>query len=504
MDIRTFILNELEKLDNGSISLSELVNKLYNKMQSETGNILDEQVINSINLYITKYQNKEIAASDVVNYFQNIMNINQQPSSNRGGSNNISSNDKEVVDVDVDIVLEASDQYSNIENILSSSTIEIPKTITSYAFSVKEVVEKSRNENQETLNSTKNTLVNLIQNVQDIDNEIANINLDKFDFNDIWALAYNRKTGSNLKVADLDFFKQNKDCIINGDEVTFIKDGKTYKYNLSTKLLKVNGESVKVGFFVPSHANDYSKLNTFTYFTADGYENIAGNPSNAIVIRFSKNDVQSTDNRGNHKFGKRAMVPEATKFMNGVAKTNLNNCQNIIGGDSLYGAESLKLAASNGDLYKTVYCVNNAILVTGKNATRGEKVQFGSIDELKGLEGKNIYFISATGDPNFDHCAKNGSGWKSCGYNEGYVFTGLDLVAKNCPSANVFLVYSKTGKSGIIKHYNSLDKKYANVHYLSDKWNCFAKKDYQTHGDGNRIMPDLISSVVTGYNAYSL
>jgi hypothetical protein len=508
MDFRTYIQNEISKLDNGTISFQELLNELCNKIQNETGRTLDENTIASLSSYLSKYQNNEIGVDSVVSYLQNIINSSNVPyspgSGGRKPSDSTDSHDEEVVDVDVDVVLDASEQYSDVESIISSTDIDIPSSITPYAGKIKETVASGKTKNQETLSTSKDSLVSLLQTVEDLDEEIVSGNYGDFDFNDIWALAYNKKTGSHLKAADINFFMQNKDCIVNGNEVTFTKNGKTYKYNLSTKLLSVNGDSVRVGFFIPDGTKEYSKLNTFTYFIADGYDNPTGYPSDSLVVRFLKSDVQSRDSRGNHKFGKQKMVAEATRFMNGVARTDLSKCQNIIGGDSLYGAESLKLAANNGDLYQTVYCVNNAVLVTGKNAIKGEKVQFSSIEELKGLEGKNLYFISATGDRNFDHCAKNGGGWVSCGYNEGYVFTGLDLVAKNCPSANIYLVYSQKGKQSIKNHYAKLDRNYSNVHYLSDKWNQFAKKDYQTHTDGNRIMPELVSAAVTSFNGYSL
>ena len=66
------------------------------------------------------------------------------------------------------------------------------------------------------------------------------------------------------------------------------------------------------------------------------------------------------------------------------------------------------------------------------------------------------------------------------------------MVAKNCPNANVYLIYSQKGEKSIKSHYAKVDSKYSNVHYLSDKWNQFARKDYRYHGDGNRIMSELI------------
>ena len=505
MNIENIVLSYIKLLDEGTLSVDDCVNSIYEKIASNNSNV-DESIKAEILSYINKYKNNEVSSSDIINFLINRLNENNDPYTGGGGGGSKKPSDTEddvVVDIETDMVLDVSEQYASIDSMISSASLSIPGGVAPFAGNLTSIIESGKNEISQAFKKTKAALVELLQGVEDVDNEVATLTkVDGFDFNDIWAMAYNKKTGSNLKVADINFFKQNKDCVINGNVVTFKKDGKTYQYDLSTKLLKAGSESVKVGFFVPSNTKEYSKLNTFTYFVANGYDNPTGYPSDAVVIRFLKGDVETRDSKGNAKFVKQKAVPEATRFINGVAKTDLSNCQNIIGGDSLYGAESLKLAAKNGNLYKTVYCVNNAVLVSGVNAQRGSKVQFDSLSELKGLNGKNIYFISASGDENFNHCARNGGGWVPCSYDQGYVFSGLDLVAQTCPNAKIYLVYSKNGKSQIKNHYYRLEKKYRNVDYLDDKWNCFAKKNYTTHTDGNRIMPELVAASVTNYNAY--
>jgi len=577
MDFKTFILENIKLLDDESITIEELLNRLCLQYQETTGKEITEAFKEEIQTYLIRYQNKEITTDDIISNFETKINENVEPvtpyqesyNPSGGGSGSRSSSDKhdssvtkeenidssnnedksdnqpleteevtnetketptiekeeikpivssysssekelptikteqdEIVDIEVDMVMEASEQYASVESTIESATVEIPSSVSTFTGEIVATINETKEINKEALNENKESLITIYESIEAIDGHITNNQGKKFDFNDIWVLAYNKKTGSKLKVADLDFFKKNKNCTINGNIVTFKQNGKTYTYNLDNKTLSVNGDNVKVGFFVPQGANDYSKLNTFTYFIQDGYDNPTAYPSDAIVIRFLKSDVEVI-NGNQHTFMKQRMFAESTRFMNGVANTDLDNCQNIIGGDSLFGAESLKLAANNGNLYQTVYCVNNAVLVTGKNASKGNKAQFSSLNELKGLNGKTIYFISAKSDQNFDHCSRNGSGWVQCGYNEGYVFTGLDLIANNCPDANVYLIYSNNGIPAIKSHYASLDKKYNNVHYLSDKWYSFAKKDYVTHTDGNRIMPELVSAIVTSYNAYS-
>ena len=135
MDIKSYVINEINKLDKGTISFQECFNELCIKLQTETGKTLSEDEINKLLSYLSKYQNKEITIDEFVSYFQNALEetIDTYPTSSGAVKpNSNSSSDEEVVDVDVDVVLDASNQYGDIENIISSSTIEVPSRVTPF------------------------------------------------------------------------------------------------------------------------------------------------------------------------------------------------------------------------------------------------------------------------------------------------------------------------------------------------------------------------------------
>ena len=298
---------------------------------------------------------------------------------------------------------------------------------------------------------------------------------------------------------------------IENGVVTMKIDGKECTYNMKTHKFsngeKVNNRKVELEtyFYLPSHITDYSQLsnlNTYTFFTSSQkqYVNTIQNREiNTVTMMVVKQDPLA---------GKYDAVKSITKMGNNAANTNLKKCQNIIGGDSVYGAHSLKIAASSGDLYKTVYCVDNAAIVTGENGKAGTKEQFSSVNELKGLDGKNVYFINTSGDDNYamgaDMSIQRGRAYVSVNnIKNSFTYTGIELVAKNCPNAKVHIVYQDQDtakayqKTKFPEALNELASKYKNVTNNSKDWDKYAAKKYKTHSEGNYIPHDLASAAST-------
>ena len=298
--------------------------------------------------------------------------------------------------------------------------------------------------------------------------------------------------------------------------VTMVLDGKTCTYDMNKHTFSSDGKQLQTYFYLPSHivnSNDYSQfknLNTYTFFSTSQnmYVNTIQNRNiNSVTMMVIKKDPMGENYN---------TVRSITKMANQAAGTDLNKCKNIIGGDSVYGAHSLKIAASSGDLYDTVYCVDNAAIVTGYNGKARTKEQFSSIDQLKGLDGKNIYFINTSGDDNYatgaDMSVKNGRAYVQLGsrgnissetVKHSFTYTGMELVAKTCPNAKIHIVYQDQNtakgyqRTNFPKALNELDQKYSNVWNDSSKWDQFASKKYQTHSEGNYIPHDLASAAST-------
>lgn len=546
-----YVLENIKLLDDDSITIESLVDKMCIQICDDYNVQRTEELENAIRTILTKYKDKTISSDDVITFF-NEMDVNsltesteETPSTDsssgssdqdKGSSSGQSDNqntgndskkktssdnsqdsstgndtssqgtttetpvgDTGIIDVDTEAIEKVSSTLSEVEEEVSSNEINVPSSVSEYAAEIQAKAKAGITEIHTGLDCIKQEMSEKLQSVIDADDSIENQDVVADSFASIWATAHNINL-SKLVPADTSFFAQNPDCKIEGTKVTFKKDGNTYTYDLKTKRFTMNGSGINnVGIYVPSGATDYSKLNTFTYFVADGYDNTTKYPSNAIVVRILKTTVQSDG-----KFTKATEVAGATKFVNGVAKTDKTNCQNVIGGDSVFGAYSLKLAATNGNLYNTVYCVNNCALVTGMNATRGSKAQFATLDDLKKLDGKNIYFISATGDPNLaSHYGSKGA-MTPCSYNQSYTYTGAEIVAKYCPKANVYAVYGGTeAKEGIKKLYRHLDGKYSNFTYLENDWNNMVKGNYHSHSDGAKLMSDLVGAVPTNFNNYN-
>ena len=522
--MKDYILEKIKLFRSGIINIDELTDKLCEKVSEINGESQNDELRKKIYDIVKAFNDKKINDDELVGIFNDYLivnnnNVNRNNSVNKSDSKQVSnntsntqklsgistpvvinSNDKgNIVDVDTDIILEVASKYANVKDNVVEAKIDIPIGVQEFSSDIINTVNEANDDISSLLDESKEAMVEILSQLDYLDNEIKDINIDEFDFNSIWNLVNDIKASHTLVEADKNFFLQNADCKVDGDVVTFIKEGRTYQYNLSSKKLTIDGSlSVNVGIYIPQGVKDYSKVNTLTYFVGNEYDKITQYPSDATVLRFLKSDT------GIKHFTKQNEVPLATKFINGVVNTDFEKCQNIVAGDSLYGAESLKLAANNGDLYQTVYCVNNAVLVSGENALKGEKVQFTSFDELKGLDGKNVYFISAMKDDNLNRCANRASGWVECSCRKGYLYTGLDLVSKTCPNANIYMIYNNKGKDELKNLLYDFQESHDNFTYLDDKWNDFARKDYSSHTDGNRIMSELVEASVTNFNGYTV
>lgn len=502
MEFESFVRNQLELYNTKVINIEELKSHLSNELVKDESRAAT--LNNAINTIVDKYSRNELSEEGVINALRSLENelTNNNTNNNYNNDNPVTDDENgktEIIDVDTEIIDKLAKEYGIIENEVSSNNIKVPSTITSYAGPIVATSKKGNNEVSKEVDSIKGQMIETIKSLADADSSIVNSDFKNYTFNQLMQAAAKLKM-NKLVPAGLDFFKNNPNCKINGNEVTFNQNGNVYKYDLASKTFTCNGSKIKnLGIYVPSGVSNYANLNTFTYFVQGDYDRTTQYPSNAIVIRVIKKEVQS-----GQKFVKQSAVAGATRFVNAVAKTDLTNCQNIIGGDSVYGAHSLKLAANNGSLYQTVYCVNNAALVTGINAQKGEKEQFSSLSELKKLNGKNIYFISSTGDPNLACHYGNKGILTPCSNDQSYTYTGAKLLAENCPDAKVYAVYGGSkAKAGIKTAYRDLDRRKSNFTYLENDWYSFVKHEYNTHTDGAKLMSDLIGAVTTNVNGHT-
>lgn len=312
-------------------------------------------------------------------------------------------------------------------------------------------------------------------------------------------------------------------------------DDKICFYNLSTHYFYVEGYKPSKGagqnaqplngtIFLPSGSTDYSKLNTYTFFaeynptTPDGKhtEYIRELDSSAIGIRIYKN----TGLPKNDPWDKYDEIGLMTKFVNKLAKTQLEDgpCQNIIAGDSAYGTFAMRVASKynakdeNNErhpLYETVYCLDNAIIVTDINGSGKNKQQM-SIEEVENMDGLNVYFCNAAGDQNLyknkDH--NNFSDDKdNCAYDESYTYTGLVYLLETCPNVKAYMLYPENApnaasemsvykdlqNSPIAKNADGTQRYVYNTEWIEDFVGHDAThKYYESHTDGTLLVADFI------------
>ena len=372
----------------------------------------------------------------------------------------------------------------------------------------------------------------------DVDEFTKNINqiienLDKISLDSV--IDYTNT--SQTVLADRSFFEnacKGKDgWHIDGDVVYMIVDGKECKYDMTRHMFS-NGDTfineygnpqeveLESYFYLPkdmSKSGDFSQLrnlNTYTFFSSDQEQyrhTVEDRETNSINMMVIKQDPF------NERYG---TLTSLTKACNEAVNTNLKKCHNSIGGDSIYGAHSLKIAANSGDLYDTVYCVDNAAIVDNLNGKAGTKEQFKDLEELSGLNGKNIFFINTSGDDNYSYGVKkkkdkDGNEYIYDAYalvgtkdyvseeevKNSFTYTGIELVAETCPDAKIHILYqAEDAERGyqtenFPKALDELASRFDNVSNDSKMWKLFASEYYHTHSEGNFIPHDLVAALST-------
>ena len=267
-------------------------------------------------------------------------------------------------------------------------------------------------------------------------------------------------------------------------------------------MLYINASSgtqkIKVQYFIPKTDVDLEELNTFTNIVTDDWDSkLHTKYANSIVIQpiIDRNkDLNSSDFTN---------ISYSTSFINNVVGTK-TYCKNIIAGGSKYGAYALKTAAQE-NVYQAAICVNNAAIVRDVNGVRGTKTQFASIDELKGLDGKDIYFVSTKNDPNlfYNKDIPWTSGSKEPAHTsenlkKGYLYTGVQTVLANCPKSQVYMI-TNSDKDEAFKNLSNS----SNYHYNPQMWSDIGFGEYNAHGDYSKVIKDLMVSYLAYNNNYT-
>lgn len=396
-----------------------------------------------------------------------------------------------IIDVYPEVINKVSPNYYAIESLISNSKITVSnEDLEPIVAPLISLIEKNNLNIQNFLEGLKSEMIEFISSIKYADESIENVDLKDFNFNDIWK--YSKEImASNVKIADESFFEELGYTVINN----IVTIGE-YQYNVKSHNFSINGKAIgNTYFYIPTGEDiDYSKLNTLTMLSdkdSNGIERLrdVGNTSNAIIIAFDAADSSYLKVPSN--------IAGTTKFINKAVQTDLEKCQNIITGGSRFGARSLKIAAETEDLYQTVICVNNALLVKGVTST-GAKESFDSIEQVKKLNGKNIYFISSKNDNNLNMLSRGDNGFANdSDVTKCYVYTGINILLENCPESQVYFISNNDNPSfANISH--------SNYHYGRDLWRQVAKSDdYSDHGSLHEILNDLCSSNLIGYNRYT-
>ena len=486
-----------EKNDNSDVEVLDDINKIENDE-------IKEELSNNVSV------NSTIVNTETLNDSELVSDIKQTNNSELEQTV-ISVSDKDsvtdealnpIVDIEPSSLADVVSICEGIYGELSGLKITPPAKAMPYATGIIAAAEKITGVSS-SLSGFKSIVLATITGAEEND---VSYDASELSWDDI-AKIYDKSKNSQAIAADVDFFKDK--CQVIDDRYAILNiGGKECKYDIKKHQFYVDDKVVlDATIYVPSNNNNYSNLNVYTYFAENSERSknaIKNREINNISIQIVKSGV---DEKGDYLNGaiytKTEETALLTKFVNKTANTNLGKCKNIISGDSRFGAYALKIAANadNGELYQTVYCVNNAVIVRDLNGN-GEKVKI-TQEELARLDGKDIYFITAAGD---DNPAMNTNGLLNAKkypqlYEKSYLYTGLKIICKTCPNAKIHMVYNDepAGHDYLTTILKDLEKEFSNYSYDGDKWSDCSRSANTNHHDGPVIVNDLSESVITNY-----
>lgn len=417
---------------------------------------------------------------------------------------------KKIIEIDDKKVNENYARYQVIFNKLKSSNLVVNATVEKFASSHINFIAYEDNK-RKFLNNINNIMTQFSQTMHALNDLEGGIDVSIYEAKNIESNEYKVAQDAirepiELILAEEDFFKwwlSKKGIKVQNDKdlgpyVEYSYNNQQCRYFYEKKKLKVKETDGtyegRVDFYVPTNYQemDLSQLDTFTTFnklyspnknSTDNVESRRISESlNSIVINIIPDKCASNNatDPDREEHAKNIAAP-ATYLMNNMCgvtdgEIKTKKIHNVVGGGSRFGAYSMQIAADNGDLFDTVVCVNNALIITDVTGIFGVKSQL-TKEQVKNLNGKNIYFINTQKDTNplnnmnYNYIDRYESAMDNIvnkyyrsdaeAYKNGYTYTGIDYLGKYCPDANV---YFTSDNEEWINIYKELDRNYSNVH----------------------------------------
>ena len=536
MDIESNIRGILTALKNGEATLESVVQVLWINLcsmaQIERTPEIRELIMDIVNKYqdgvlddtITVELFQKISTGNVEEVYTLLATYTDEPTDlgdesyesygggGGGGSSSSGGKSKTIIDVDFDKAQAVSSACGEIENDIAAIEFVSPSEVGSYTAEISSAVQDGKTKLSTKIEEMRKSLVEVMNTVAGVDDSMPDLDLTNMSFTNIGSVFQKLGQSSEVKMLNEETFKKlGYEADANG----FIEINGS-RYNVKNHMFyNGNDKAFEAYFYVPQYAltNKDLALNTYTFFSDSGHKNLIDScQSNSMLLRITKFPSDKRFDKFNEvalatKFINEVKTTAATNYINNSGKTEeekataiatLKSCHNIIAGDSAYGANALKVAAASGDLYQTVYCINNAAIVAGENGVAGTKTQFATLEELKGLDGKDIWFINAPGDENLNR--GEGKPWSTkLPYDRSYVYTGIKLITENCPNAKVHFVTNEAQVKD--KEYVMVDlyKNYSapNYSYDSAQWPNITSTSIREHSGGHNVVYDAAKWAVT-------
>lgn len=399
-----------------------------------------------------------------------------------------------IIDSDIDIINQIVQKYINAQEIASDTAVNIENpTQEPEIEEIKNMVTGLATELNEEFCAVASSLTDTWDRLTAVDDSIPDLNDSTGRIFDAFLTGTESwKSSKKLHKAKIDFFAQHG-CKIDGDNAIYEDDKIEYTFDVKKSSLSVRDKktgvvsSVKVDYLIPEGTANYGNLSTVTYIVSDQFKTDNQSFSSDAIL------ILPVYNEKKHKDNKSLMINDfsnATEFINKVVGTDVKKNKNTVMGSSKYGALALQTAAKS-DTYNAVVCVNNALIVMDENGVSAGKEKFSNYDDVYGLDGKDIYFISTSNDPNTEKMGKGSNCWMDCkDIRDSYFYTGIKLLLEKCPNAHVHVITNSKEENAFLE----LARKYSNYDYSPDYWNKFYLGNYHGHNDYGKVVKNIVSS----------
>ena len=183
--IKQGVKKNLGMLDNNSISVDNLANKMAIEIRNDNGANLSDDTKNDLKEVLRSYKKGQLGVDEVATYYNSLLSGKKTYVQPKPSKKKEELPKEEVVDVDPDQIMEAADKLGKVESSVGEAKIDVPDGIAPYAEGIQSVVTALQQEIGQSLEENKSVLYEILDVNEEIDGDISGKDPKNITFVDI-------------------------------------------------------------------------------------------------------------------------------------------------------------------------------------------------------------------------------------------------------------------------------------------------------------------------------